>query len=237
MSFASLLFTFIFLPAVMILYFRTKKKYRNYILLAASLIFYAYGEPRFVFVMLVSIGINYAMALWIVAQKRKEQTSFAKALLVADIIVNIGILFIFKYLDFAIGISNSFFHTEIHLMGIALPIGISFFTFQALSYVVDVYRGTVEVQKNPLFVALYISFFPQLIAGPIVRYSTIEKQITDRVCTLDGFAEGARRFLLGFGKKVLLANNLSIVAERVFGMDFASANPLLLWLGSLCYSL
>ena len=237
MSFASLMFTFFFLPVVIVLYFLAKEKYRNYILLAASLLFYAYGEPKFVFVMIASIGINYGMALWIALKKNNEQELSAGILLAVDIIVNIGILFIFKYLDFALSVSNSFFHTNFPFFEIALPIGISFFTFQALSYVVDVYRGTVEVQKNPLFLALYISFFPQLIAGPIVRYSSIEKQLTCRTCTLDGFAEGARRFLLGFCKKVILANNLSVVAGEVFAMDFSSTNPLVLWVGSLCFSL
>lgn len=131
-------------------------------------------------------------------------------------VINIGILFIYKYLDFAIGITNKLLHTNIRIIGIALPIGISFFTFQALSYVIDVYRDAVKVQKNPLFVALYISFFPQLIAGPIVRYSTIEEQIGNRMCSVDLFSDGARRFMLGFGKKVILANNLTMVAQNTF---------------------
>jgi D-alanyl-lipoteichoic acid acyltransferase DltB (MBOAT superfamily) len=157
--------------------------------------------------------------------------------MIIDIVMNIGILFIYKYLDFGIGIVNQLFRTNIHTIGIALPIGISFFTFQALSYVIDVYRGNVDVQKNPLFVALYISFFPQLIAGPIVRYSTIADQITNRKCTLEGFSLGGKRFMIGFSKKVLLANNLSVIASEIFSMDVTSANPLLLWIGSICFSL
>lgn len=236
MVFSSLIFVYIFLPVVIFLNFLAKDKYRNYILLVASILFYAYGEPRFVFIMLGSIALNYALAVAIDRINSKEKTC-AKLLLAFDIVANVGILFIYKYLDFATEILNFIFHTNIQNQYIALPIGISFFTFQALSYVVDVYRGTVKVQKNPLYVALYISFFPQLIAGPIVRYSIIEEQITSRNCTLEGFSQGGKRFMLGFAKKVLLANNLSVVATEVFAMDVRQTNPLILWLGSICFSL
>ncbi len=237
MVFSSLLFTFFFLPPVVILYFLAKEKYRNYILLIASLLFYAYGEPGFVFVMIGSIVLNYLLAFEI--SKMKEQCKFicARNILVLDIILNIGILFVFKYLDFSISTVNLLFQFNIQMKNIALPIGISFFTFQALSYVIDVYRGSVNVQKNPLYLALYISFFPQLIAGPIVRYSSIEKQITDRICTLNGFADGVRRFMLGFCKKVILANNLSVIATEIFNKEVSTTNPLLLWIGAICYSL
>lgn len=234
MVFSSLIFTFYFLPLVLILYFLAKDKYRNYILLVASLIFYSYGEPKFVFVMLGSIICNYAMALLI---DRFRGNRISKVCMAADVIVNIGILFVYKYLDFAIDASNRLFHRAVQPVGIALPIGISFFTFQALSYVIDVYKGTVKVQKNPISAALYISFFPQLIAGPIVRYSTIEEQINKRECTPELFADGARRFMLGFAKKVILANNLALVAKDAFSVDITSANALYLWLGSICFSL
>lgn len=225
MVFSSLFFTFSFLPLVLLLYFIAKEPYRNYMLLAASLLFYAYGEPAFVFVMIASIAVNYGLAVWIAGKKQENSKRFAGCLLAAAVVANIGILFIFKYLDFAITSLNLFFHTNYQIRGIALPIGISFFTFQALSYVIDVYRGTVKVQKNPLYLALYISFFPQLIAGPIVRYSDIEKQLIDRTCTPEGFAEGARRFMLGFCKKVILANNLAIPATAIFNMDAIMAPP------------
>ena len=232
MVFSSLLFTFFFLPAVMLIYFLAKDKYRNYILLAASLIFYGYGEPKFVFIM-----INYGFALRI--DRIRSSRNKVRFLLVFDVAVNLGILFVFKYLDFAISATNQVIGTSFQIKNIALPIGISFFTFQALSYVIDVYRGQVEVQKNPLLLALYISFFPQLIAGPIVRYKTIEQQITIRKCTLDKFAEGGRRFLLGFCKKVILSNNLSVVAVKVWAMaeNITNVNPIVLWIGSICYSL
>lgn len=232
MVFSSLIFTFYFLPPVLILYYLSKEKYRNYILLAASLGFYAYGEPKFVLVMIGSILLNYGIAL-LIDKKRRA----AKGLLIADIILNVGILFFYKYLNFGISITNSLFHSNFSLLPIALPIGISFFTFQALSYVIDVWRGTVKVQKNPLYVALYISFFPQLIAGPIVRYHDIEGQIANRRTDVILFGEGVKRFMLGFCKKVILANNLAVVAEEVFAMPFTTVNPLVLWLGSICYSL
>lgn len=232
MVFSSLIFTFYFLPPVLILYYLSKEKYRNYILLAASLGFYAYGEPKFVLVMIGSILLNYGIALLI-----DKKRGAAKGLLIADIILNVGILFFYKYLNFGISITNSLFHSNFSLLPIALPIGISFFTFQALSYVIDVFRRTVKVQKNPLYVALYISFFPQLIAGPIVRYHDIEEQIANRRTDVILFGEGVKRFMLGFCKKVILANNLAVVAEEVFAMPFTTVNPLVLWLGSICYSL
>jgi len=159
--------------------------------------------------------------------------------LILAVILNLGILFTFKYLDFAISLLNRFLGTNMQGKNIALPIGISFFTFQALSYVIDVYRGNVMVQRNPFYLALYISFFPQLIAGPIVRYSVIERQIIHRKCTMEQFGEGVRRFFLGFCKKILLSNNLSVISMAVFGMidKIYYINPILLWIGSLSYSL
>ena len=237
MVFSSLLFTFIFLPFVVCLYFIAKDRYRNYILLVASLLFYAYGEPKFVFVMLASIALNYGFAFFIGRENDRDHHRTAKSLLVFDIILNLSLLFVFKYLNYSVVILNHVFGKELQDPGISLPIGISFFTFQALSYCIDVYRGTVKVQKNPLFVALYISFFPQLIAGPIVRYSTIEDQITQRFTSIYDFGEGVRRFFLGFSKKVILANNLSVVAAQAFDTNAAQADLVLLWLGSICFSL
>ncbi len=237
MVFSSITFTFLFLPIVVVMYYLAKESYRNYLLLLASLIFYAYGEPKFVFVMMASIAVNYFLALLIAKQKDGSKEGAAGAILVIDIIANVAILFVFKYLGFAGRLINGLFRSNMPVAEIALPIGISFFTFQAMSYVIDVYRGTVKVQKNPLYVALYISFFPQLVAGPIVRYSTIEEQITKRICTTEKFAEGVRRFFLGFGKKVIIANNVALVASDVFAMDYKATNPALLWLGSICYTL
>ncbi|MBQ0027098.1 MAG: MBOAT family protein [Lachnospiraceae bacterium] len=237
MVFSSLYFSFFFLPLVVLIYYLAKEKYRNYILLVASLYFYSFGEPKFVFVMMASIIINYLLAIAIDKFKSEEKTAAAKQMLLLDIVLNVGLLFVFKYLDFTIGRVNSLFGAEIPLAGIVLPIGISFFTFQAMSYVIDVYRGTVEVQKNLFYLALYISFFPQLIAGPIVRYSTIADQISNRTCSLDKFGEGTRRFFLGFAKKVIIANNISIVVEEVFEQNVMDTNPILLWIGAIGFSL
>ena len=232
MVFSSLFFTFYFLPAVLILYYLARGRVRNYILLAASLFFYAWGEPKFVFIMAFSIALNHGAAL-LIDRNRKH----ARWLMAADVIFNIGLLFVYKYLNFAISILNNLSGLNLPPVGLTMPIGISFFTFQALSYVIDVYRKTVKVQKNPLYTALYISFFPQLIAGPIVRSHDIEAQISQRRSDITGFGEGVRRFFLGFSKKVILANNLAVVAEEVFALKFTTENPLVLWLGSICYSL
>lgn len=195
MVFSSLLFTFIFLPLVTGLFYLSKEKYRNYVLLVASFLFYAYGEPEFVYVMLLSILINYCFALLVNRANTAGQKNQAKLCLFLDVALNLALLFVCKYLNFAISIGNALFQKELPMADITLPIGISFFTFQALSYVIDVYYERVNVQKNPLYIALYISFFPQLIAGPIVRYHSIEEQITKRVYSVNKFGEGTQRFL------------------------------------------
>lgn len=237
MVFSSLLFTFIFLPITVGIFYLSKEEYRNYILLAASLLFYAYGEPKFVFVMGVSIMMNYSFALLVDRANAAANKSWARGFLFVDVFLNLGILFIFKYLDFAISIGNRILQISLPFRNITLPIGISFFTFQAMSYVIDVYYERVNIQKNPLYIALYISFFPQLIAGPIVRYNSIENQIGRRIYSIDKFGEGVRRFLLGFSKKVILANHLSVVSSEIWSMDVCTTPPSLLWLGSICYSL
>lgn len=235
MIFSSIYFTYFFLPVVLGIYFISKQNYRNYILLAASLVFYAYGEPKFVLVMLGSIVINYIFALIIdyCCDRRIK-----KIFLFAAVMINISILFVYKYSGFSIQIINQILHMDIPFTEIVLPLGISFFTFQAMSYVIDVYRGTAKVQKNPFFVALYIMLFPQLIAGPIVRYNTVAEQIERRTVNMEKFGCGAQYFICGFSKKVILANNLSVVAERVFATtDYSMVSILYLWIGAICYSL
>ena len=235
MLFSSIEFLLVFFPITYGINFLLPKKLRNYWLLICSLFFYAWGEPKFVFVMIFSICMNYLLALWIEKSRNNKKT--AKAVLTLDVAINLGILLIFKYLNFITGtvhawlpVSRSWFPQT----SIALPIGISFFTFQAMSYVIDVYRG-VEAQRNPAYLGLYISLFPQLIAGPIVRYTTVMDQINERQITGDDFKKGIMRFLLGFNKKILLANVLSEVAD----MAFASGNNTvcMAWLGALCYGL
>lgn len=212
MVFSSAIFLFAFLPIVLLLYCLAGQRLKNGILLAASLLFYAYGEPKFVFVMLASIVLNYAFAM-LIELPGYGSKRWRRDWLLAALACDLGILFVFKYLNFFGHMVGKALHIDLQLPSIALPIGISFFTFQALSYVVDVYRGTTRVQRNPFSLALYISFFPQLIAGPIVRYSTIAEQIDDRKVTPEKLSQGVQRFIAGFCKKVLLANNVALVAE------------------------
>lgn len=239
MLFSSLIFLFAFLPILLFLYHTVCRKNiasQNGLLLLASLFFYAWGEPKFVFVMMASIFMNYLFGLCI--HKKSKGGGTAKLYLIFSIICNIGLLFVFKYLNFAISNIDRVLGAVIPQTQITLPIGISFFTFQAMSYVIDVYRGTVKVQRNPFYLALYISFFPQLIAGPIVRYSTIETQIRNRNVSIDGFAEGIQRFIVGFLKKVLLANNFAIIADQAFSItDASELSVAFAWLGSLAYTL
>lgn len=239
MVFSSILFTFCFLPIVILLYYFVKEKYRNFILLIASIVFYAYGEPRFVFVMCFSIVINHLLAKKIEKRKTSDEGNREKSglILATGIFLNVFVLFIFKYLDFSIGIVNGIFGTEFSMYHIKLPIGISFFTFQSISYIVDIYRGKGKAQKNLINTALYISFFPQLVAGPIVRYETIEKQLNFRSVSLEKVGEGAKRFMLGFCKKVLIANNLSNVAVSAFGYEnYSEMSILFAWLGAISFT-
>lgn len=236
MLFSSSVFLFLFLPVVLLVYYLPLRRWRqgqNVFLLLASLGFYAWGEPWFVLVMLGSILANYGFGLWVDACKRAGRTCLPP--LVAALAVNLGILFVFKYLTFTLGILNRLGAAFV-IPGIELPIGISFFTFQALSYVLDVHRDRGEVQRSPLKVGLYISFFPQLIAGPIVKYETVAQQIDHRKETWADFSAGCSRFIVGLGKKVLLSNQLAVVADRAFGLgDGLSAS--FAWLGALCYTL
>ena len=233
--FSSIEFLLFFCPVVFGIHFLLPKAIRNYWLLMASLFFYAWGEPRFVVIMICSILVNYTFARVIESMGRAKTVKLA--VLILDIAFNVGILFVFKYLNFIISVLRSVFpitRTFVPKTSIALPIGISFFTFQAMSYVIDVYRG-VPAQKNICFLGLYISLFPQLIAGPIVRYTTVMDQIRQRRITLDSFSQGIIRFMIGFNKKVLLANTLAEVADRSFALNGGSG--CMAWLGALCYTL
>ncbi len=203
MVFSSITFLFYFLPAVLALYYISPKKMKNYILLISSFAFYFYGEPKYVILMAISIFVSYVLAL-LIDKDRKH----GKLYLILCTIISIGLLVYFKYINFVIENVNLFLKNKIDFIYVALPIGISFYTFQLLSYVIDVYKKEAKVQKNIFKLAMYISFFPQLIAGPIVRYTTIEEQIDEREHTLQKFSEGVRRFVIGLGKKILLANVL-----------------------------
>ena len=219
MVFSSMVFIFIFLPVTCLVYYLCPSRtVRNVILTLASLFFYAWGEPAYIILMLVSILMNWAFSL-ILAKLRSrgaEGSKYLKPILTLSVLANLGFLFVFKYLDFFLGAANTLLKAELPLSGLVLPIGISFYTFQALSYVIDVYRGESDALKNPLHVALFISLFPQLIAGPIVRYSDIKTEITGRRESAEDFFAGLEQFMFGLGAKVLLANNLAVVADGVF---------------------
>ena len=240
MLFSSTIFLFAFLPSVVLIYYTILRKSRlaqNVFLFLVSIFFYAWGEPKFVLVMLLSIFANWAFGLAVNRFKERNRTA-SKLLIAATVAFNLSILFVFKYLNFTVDNLNSLFDLGIEIKKIALPIGISFFTFQAMSYVIDVYRGRGDVQKNIINVGLYISFFPQLIAGPIVRYETVAEQIRNRVETKEDFFSGFSRFVFGLSKKVLLANSFAIIADRAF--DGLSAGDTLsvsgAWLGAICYT-
>ena len=232
MIFSSASFLFAFLPCVAIVYYLLRSRTaRNVFLTLVSLFFYAWGEPWFVLVMLLSIVINWFIALRIGAGEHK------KAWLVVGLVCDLGLLAVFKYLGFLMENVNWIFRLSLPVPQIVLPIGISFFTFQAISYIVDVYRGDGRVQKSLMNVCLYISFFPQLIAGPIVRYQTFDDQITTRRETLDDFCEGIRRFIVGLAKKVLLANNLAALADTAFAMKTTELSLVGTWLAAASYML
>ena len=208
MVFSSITFLFYFLPIVLALYYIAPNKYKNIVLLASSLFFYFYGEPTYVIIMIASIVFTYIFG--ILMDKYKK---YSKLFLILSICVSIGILIYFKYTNFLIQNINLWLKNKIDFIYVVLPIGISFYTFQLISYIIDVYRGEARVQKNVLKLAMYISLFPQLIAGPIVRYTTIEEQIENREYSFSKFSQGVRRFLVGLGKKVLIANVLGQLAS------------------------
>ena len=209
MLFTSISFLYYFLPALIIIYFITPKKYKNIILLIASLLFYFYGEPKYVFLMIAEIIIAYIGAILI--DKYKNQS---KNILITTLFIHIFLLIIFKYTDFIIQSINDISNANIKLLNIALPIGISFYTFQIISYIIDVYNGKVKVQRNIIKLATYVSLFPQLIAGPIVRYQTVEKELDNRTHSFNNFAYGIRRFSIGLAKKVLIANALGELCSK-----------------------
>lgn len=238
MVFSSILFLFLFLPFTLSSYLLVGKRYRNILLLFASLIFYAWGEGCYLLIMLISILINYSCGLLI---DKHRGTNRSRGYLIIGIVLNLGILAFFKYANFVVMNLNSILSGlgigPLFLPPVHLPIGISFFTFQALSYVIDVYRKKAPVQRNILDVGLYISLFPQLIAGPIVRFSHIAKQIVSRTTSRANFAEGIRRFLFGLAKKVLIANPLGLVTDQIYSLPTAELTSGLAWLGAVCYTI
>ena len=228
MLFTSISFLYYFLPIVIILYFIVPKKFKNFILFLSSIFFYFCGEPIYTFLMIGEIFIAYVGARYLEKHRKKS-------ILVSLLAIHIGALGLFKYSDFTINNINQIFGSKIPLLKLALPIGISFYTFQIISYVVDVYRGKVKAQKSFLKLATYVSLFPQLIAGPIVRYETIEKELDSRTNNFENFAYGVRRFVIGLGKKVLIANMLGELCDV-----FSTTNEksiLFYWIFAISYSL
>lgn len=235
MVFSSVIFLFFFLPLVLTLYFSVPFKFKNAILLVFSLVFYAWGEPRYVLLMIFSILINYGFGIWI-DQENSPHKKKASILTLA-IVINVGLLGFFKYVNFFVDIMNATLHTNLQLDPIPLPMGISFYTFHAISYLVDVYRKVEKAQRNVFRLSLYITFFPQLVAGPIIRYNAVAKQLSKRVFSSVQFAEGIKRFIIGLSKKMLLANPLGSVADTVFTTQAVDLSTGSAWLGVIAYTL
>ncbi|MBR5228785.1 MAG: MBOAT family protein, partial [Firmicutes bacterium] len=233
MVFSSAIFLFVFFPTVFILYnVAPSLKIKNLLLTAASLIFYSFGQPEYLILLLASVVINYISGYLLCGSSANR-----KAVLAVSVVLNLGILSVFKYLDFAIHNINSLFGAGIPMAGIVLPIGISFFTFQGMSYVIDVYRDPSLGTKNFAKLLLYISFFPQLIAGPIVKYHDVAAMIDDRKCSMEMTAKGLRRFILGLTKKLLFANAMGAIADQVFSLSAEGLDARIAWIGAVCYSL
>ncbi len=232
MLFSSIPFLYYFLPIVLIAYIITPRVLKNTVLLLASLVFYAWGEPKYVFLMIATVTIGYIFGLLIDKFRGK---AWAKAFLFLSVASSLAALGYFKYADFFIENFNRVTGLSMPLLRLALPIGISFYTFQILSYTVDVYRGTVRVQKNPINLATYVALFPQLIAGPIVRYSDIEAQLTERTHSFEKTADGIRRFIFGLSKKIILANSLGELCDAFH--QSADKSVAFFWLFAFCYML
>lgn len=233
MLFSSIVFLFTFLPAVMILYYLLPVRFRNVILLLASLVFYAWGEPVYLFLMLLSILFNYFSGLDIARNLQDKRA--AKRSLVFNLIINLAVLGFFKYEGFVLDTLNGILPVHISYHALPLPIGISFYTFQILSYIIDVYRGNVKVQTNLPNFALYVTMFPQLIAGPIVQYADVDEQLASRKVSWTKFGEGSMYFIRGLAKKVLLANTSGMIFTEVSGLAKGNIAVMTAWLGAFAY--
>lgn len=233
MVFSSTIFLCVYLPLVLLGYYICPKKGRNLFLLIVSLVFYAWGEPKYVFLMIFSILVNYIFGR--LMDKNRGRQKRMKLLLVLSVVIDIGLLSVFKYTDFIITNVNAIFGSSFDLLKIALPIGISFYTFQAMSYTIDVYRNDVRVQKNLIDFGMYITMFPQLIAGPIVRYADVQDQLAERSVTTADFSEGVMRFVVGLGKKVLLANQMGAVWSEIYALG-GDVSALMAWTGAIAYT-
>lgn len=236
MVFSSLLFLFRFLPAILLVYYIVPHRFRNLVLLIFSLAFYAWGEPIYIILMLASILISYTGGILVHRFKQTEKRNAARATLILSCAAGLSLLAFFKYAEFAVETVNNLTGAGITMRHIALPIGISFYTFQTLSYTIDVYRGEAAVQKNLISFGTYVTMFPQLIAGPIVQYKTIDTQLRTRTETAEQFAEGIHRFMIGLGKKVLIANNAGELWNTIQASPYSEVPMLTAWMGLAAYT-
>ena len=234
MVFSSSIFIFVFLPLVLFLYYISGKKLKNYVLLLASLFFYSWGGVSYLKILIVSIIINYIFGILI--DDVRSNIKLRKIFLSLGIILNLALLFYYKYYDFTIENINEIFNTNYSIKNIVLPIGISFFAFQGMSYIIDIYRNDGKVNKNPFSVALYISLFPQLVAGPIIKYKTIDDQIRNRKESLEFFSYGINRFVIGLAKKVIIADILAGMADNIFNLYYSGIDMPTAWIGAICYT-
>ena len=237
MIFSSIFFIFTFLPLTLLVYYLVPFKSKNLVLLIVSLVFYAWGEPVYVILMIFSILINYVSGLEIEAYQESGEEKKAKYAFIVTLVVNLLVLGFYKYYGFLLSNLNAILPFKIPYKELALPIGISFYTFQTLSYVIDVYKGKLNAQKNPITFGAYVTMFPQLIAGPIVRYSDVEKQLSEREISRTKVSEGVAYFLRGLGKKVILANNMGLVSDAVIAMKAAETSALTAWIGAFAYTM
>lgn len=235
MVFSSLTFLFVFLPIVLLIYYISPRPLKNFVILLFSLIFYAWGEPKFIFLIILSILINYIGALQIV--KNSSDTEKRKFIFITLLLIDISILFFFKYYGFIISSIGSLFGIDLVIRDIPLPLGISFYTFQQISYIIDVYTKKTKVQKNLINFAAYITMFPQLIAGPIVKYNDIESQLKNRNENLTQFSSGVHRFIIGLGKKVLLANSIGALWSEIKVIPLNEISILTSWIGIIAFAL
>lgn len=233
MVFSSLVFLFVFLPLTLLLYFSVPRRLRNTILLIVSLIFYAWGEPIYIILMLFSTVTDFVHGLLV--ERYRNQPKKAKLVVLSSITINLGLLVFFKYSTFLLTNINLLFHTNFYIPQMSLPIGISFYTFQTMSYTIDVFRQEAKAKKNMIDLGAYVTMFPQLIAGPIVRYQTIANQLDHRVESEDLFAKGIWRFTIGLGKKVLLANNIGLLWNQIQLTEMSDLSILMAWLGLVAF--
>ena len=232
-----MIFLCVFLPVILVIYFALPKQSRNLWLLLASLFFYAWGEPRYILIMLFSTVFDYFNGRVIeYATLKEKRDTLGRAVLVLSIAGNLGILCFFKYTDFVLGTVNRLAGTQFGLLQLALPIGISFYTFQTMSYTIDVYRGEIPAQHNIISFGMYVCLFPQLIAGPIVRYKDVQKEIDARKTTISGAVHGLQRFLIGLAKKVLLANQIGALWDEIKGLGGSDMSMSLAWLGAVAFT-